>query len=304
MGKIAFVFAGQGAQYPGMGADLYAGSEQARRVFELADSVRPGTSQLCFNGSAAELGSTINTQPCLYALDYACAALAREELGAPDMCAGFSLGEVAAAAFCGMTDFETGFRLVCRRAELMQRCAEQHPGRMYAVVKLDAPTVDALCAGVDQAYPVNYNSPLQTVVACAESSADALCAAVKAAGGRAIRLNVSGAFHSPYMSDAAAGLREYLSGIELSAPNVPLYANLTGEPYAAGSEAETLARQCASPVKWVDTVRNMIAAGADTFVECGAGNTLCGLIQKIAPEVKTLRAGKLDEIRALRGGEN
>ena len=146
MDKVAFVFAGQGAQYPGLGRDLYEKFPTARAVFDRAEQLRPGTINMCFAGDKAELSTTINTQPCLFAMDYACARVAMEAGATPDMCAGFSLGEVAATAFCGMLDFDTAFRLVMKRAEFMQDCAEKHPGLMYAVLKL---TGDAVRETVD-----------------------------------------------------------------------------------------------------------------------------------------------------------
>lgn len=303
MDKVAFVFAGQGAQYPGMGRDLYDASPLARKIFDRAEALRPGTVDMCFAGSKEELATTINTQPCLFVMDYACARLAEQALGAPDMCAGFSLGEVAAAAFCGMLDFERAFKLVMRRAEFMQRCAEAHPGLMYAVLKLDGDEVARICAGLERAYPVNFNSPAQTVVACAQDQEKALLDAVKAAGGRAMKLNVSGAFHSPFMAEAALDMLRELEGVKFNAPRMPLYANKTALPYAPGQEAATLAKQIASPVKWHATATNMWAAGARTFIEVGAGKTLSGLISRTIPEARVMAVGDaagLDALRALK----
>ena len=149
MRKIAFLFAGQGAQYPGMGRELYESSPAARKVFDMAERLRPGTLEQCFFGTAEELSRTINTQPCLFAMDLACAEALKEAGIQADSCAGFSLGEVAACAFCGLLSYEDAFRLVCRRAELMDAAAGKHPGGMSAILKLDAETVqDRGCRNV------------------------------------------------------------------------------------------------------------------------------------------------------------
>lgn len=300
MDKVAFVFAGQGAQYTGMGRDLYDAHPLARRLFDRAEALRPGTLEMCFNGSKEELSTTVNTQPCLFLMDYVCAKLAEQVGAVPDMCAGFSLGEVAAAAFSGMFDFDTGFKLVSKRAEYMQECAEQNPGLMYAVVKLSEEQVCALCAGLERVYPVNFNSPAQTVVACAKEQEDKLTEAVKAAGGRAIRLNVSGAFHSPFMAKAALAMRNELDGVAFAETAIPLYANRTALPYQAGQQADTLACQIASPVKWRLTVLNMWEAGARRFIEVGAGRTLCGLIKKTIPAADVCAVGDAAGLGALR----
>ncbi len=301
MDKIAFVFAGQGAQAPGMGKDLYESIPSVRPVFDRAEALRPGTLRQCFEGPAEELTQTVNAQPCLFLVDYACALAAREIAGQPAFAAGFSLGEMAAAAFSGLLSFEEAFRLVITRATLMQDCAERHPGAMFAVVKLTAEKVVALCRSLPEAYPVNFNGPGQTVVACALESAEALQAAARADGGRAIRLNVSGAFHSPFMAEAAKGMRKALEGVSFGTPAVPVYANRTAQPYEAGAEAETLANQISSPVRWQETVERMVGQGATLFVEVGPGTTLAGLIQKIHPGVETANVGDMSGFAAFKG---
>lgn len=287
MGKIAFVFAGQGAQTPGMGRSLYESNEAARRVMDEAEAVRPGTLSMCFEGGAAELNRTVNTQPCLYMMDYACAQALRAAGIQPDCVAGFSLGEVAAAAFAGMMTFEAGMRLVVRRAELMQACADQHPGGMAAIMRLSAEQVLEICSRFESAWPVNFNCPGQIVAACAEESMEQLMAQVKAAGGRAVRLKVSGAFHSPCMNEAAEGLSRYLAAHPLNRPEIPVYANRTARPYE-GDLNGLMARQAASPVRWQQTVENLRADGVDTFVEVGPGSTLSGLIGKTDASLTTL----------------
>ena len=284
MSKIAFVFSGQGAQAPGMGKELYDCSPAAKAVFDLADSIRPGTSQQCFEGTQEELNVTINTQPCLFACDLAAAKAAQERGIQPDCAAGFSLGEAAAVAFSGMLTEAEAFSMVCKRAELMNEAAQKNPGAMAAVMKLSPQQVETLCGPIENAWPVNYNSPKQTVVAASADTIDQVVEAASAQRGRAVKLAVSGAFHSPLMHSAADGLREYLASVSLRVERLPVYANLTAEPYGEDKK-ETMAAQCENPVRWQKTIENMIANGVDTFIEVGVGKTLAGLIKKINPEV-------------------
>ena len=284
MSKIAFVFSGQGAQAPGMGKELYDCSPAAKAVFDLADNIRPGTSQQCFEGTQEELNVTINTQPCLFACDLAAAKAAQERGIQPDCAAGFSLGEAAAVAFSGMLTEAEAFSMVCKRAELMNEAAQKNPGAMAAVMKLSPQQVETLCGPIENAWPVNYNSPKQTVVAASADTIDQVVEAASAQRGRAVKLAVSGAFHSPLMHSAADGLREYLASVSLREERLPVYANLTAEPYGEDKK-ETMAAQCENPVRWQKTIENMIANGVDTFIEVGVGKTLAGLIKKINPEV-------------------
>ena len=284
MSKIAFVFSGQGAQAPGMGKELYDCSPAAKAVFDLADSIRPGTSQQCFEGTQEELNVTINTQPCLFACDLAAAKAAQERGIQPDCAAGFSLGEAAAVAFSGMLTEAEAFSMVCKRAELMNEAAQKNPCAMAAVMKLSPQQVETLCGPIENAWPVNYNSPKQTVVAASADTIDQVVEAASAQRGRAVKLAVSGAFHSPLMHSAADGLREYLASVSLREERLPVYANLTAGPYGEDKK-ETMAAQCENPVRWQKTIENMIANGVDTFIEVGVGKTLAGLIKKINPEV-------------------
>lgn len=295
MGKIAFVFSGQGAQYSGMGKAMAEASPAAKAVFDMADSVRSGTSRQCFEGSAEELCQTVNTQPCVFAADLAAAYALTERGITPDSVAGFSLGEIAALAFSWMLSDEEAFRLVCKRGELMDKAARENPGAMAAVMKLTAAQVEEICRRFESTYPVNYNSPAQTVVATAGENAEAFCQAVKEAGGKAKLLAVSGAFHSPFMAQAAQGLADYMKDITFSEPRTVIYSDVTAKPYEGDYKALVKA-QVESPVRWQSIVENMIADGTDTFIEVGVGKTLTGLIKRISPEVRAFKAETPEDI--------
>jgi len=285
--STALVFSGQGAQYTGMGKDLYENSPAAKAVFDMAESIRPGTIKQCFEGTKEELAVTINTQPCVFITDLAAAAAVAEKGVTIDCVAGFSLGEIAAIAFAGMLSYEDAFKLVCKRAELMDKAANENPGAMAAVMKISPEQVEEICAGFEKAYPVNYNSPAQTVVAASRKEIDELCEKVKAVKGKAVKLAVSGAFHSPFMNTAAEGLAEYLKDIDLKEPTIPIYANATAEPYKDDYKM-LISAQVNHPVKWQKSVENMISNGVDTFIEVGVGKTLTGLIKKINADVKAV----------------
>lgn len=287
MGKVIFMFAGQGAQYPGMGKDLYESSPAAKAVFDMGEAIRPGTLKTCFEGTKEELTLTENTQPCLFLTDLACAAALEEAGVKADGAAGFSLGEIAALAFSGVLSYEDAFRLVVKRGETMSVCASENPGAMAAIVKLTDEKVEELCAGFDKVWPVNYNCPGQVSCAGTPESIDVLCEAAKAAGGRGIKLAVSGAFHTPFMANATEALREALSGMTVSAPKIPLWSNLTGERYPDDTSviAENVAKQASNSVRWAKSLVDMQANGFDTYVEVGAGKTLSGLVAKTLKDV-------------------
>ena len=289
MGKVAFVFSGQGDQYPGMGKELAEKSPVAAAVHEMCDRIRPGTSQQCFAGTAEELMETANTQPCLFAMELAAAAVHMENGIQPGAVAGFSLGEVVAATVAGVFDNEAGFRLVCRRGQLMQAAAEQFDTAMAAVVKLTPEQVQAVCSKYSDVYPVNFNCPGNITVSGLASQMPAFSADVKAAGGRAIPLKVRGAFHSPFMNNAAKAFGEELAEADIRERTIPLYSNMTGEPYT-DDVVGLLSGQISSPVQWEKLIRNMIADGIDTFIEVGPGRTLANMIKKIDPTV-TVRTG-------------
>lgn len=286
MGKIAFVFPGQGAQYTGMGRELAEISPAAAEIFRMADVLRPGTSQQCFEGSEELLKQTKITQPCMVAVELAAAAALTEAGICADMAAGFSLGELAALSYAKYVDESTSFELVCRRGELMQEAAGKTDASMAAVLRLDNKTVETICAQFEGVYPVNYNCPGQITVAALSDRMPLFCAAVRAEGGRVIPLKVGGGFHSPFMAEAAELFGKELEDVMIRSGDVTLYSNCTGLPY--DEDVKTLlAKQICSPVRWEAIIRHMIASGADTFVEAGPGNVLSGLISKIDKNVRT-----------------
>ena len=286
MGKIAFVFAGQGAQHIGMGRALYDASPAVKDIFDEAEARRPGTLSLMFEGDEAELKKTENTQPCLYLADLAAAAALREAGVSPDAVAGFSLGEIPALAFAGAYSAADGFALAAVRGDAMGKAAAAVSASMAAIVKMTNEQVEALCAQFDGVYPVNYNCPGQLVVSARTEVMKPFCDAVKAAGGRALPLNVSGGFHSPFMESAAAEFGAHLAGVEICTPALPAYSNYTAALY--GDEVKSLLEmQIKSPVRWETIIRRMADAGLDTFVECGPGSTLAKLITKILPDART-----------------
>lgn len=286
MGKITFVFSGQGAQYSGMGKSLYEVSPAAKAVFDTAESIRPGTIQQCFESPVEELSITKNTQPCLFCVDLA-AAMALQEAGiTPDAVAGFSLGEVAAVTFAGMFSTAEGFSLVTKRGEAMQAAAERVDSAMAAILKLDNDKVEDLCRMHQGVFPVNYNCPGQLVVAGMKSSLGDFLEDVTANGGKAVPLKVSGGFHSPFMESASIRLAEVLEGMDVQAPKMPVYANYTAEPYTQEEARRLLVKQVSNPVCWQQTVEKLLADGVDTFVEVGAGKTLCGLIKRMSRTAK------------------
>lgn len=299
MGKIAFVFSGQGAQTPGMGEDLCNKFQSARAVFEQAETLMPGLRELCFTGSKQQLSLTKNTQPCVYTVNMASAA-ALSQMGIfPSGVAGFSLGELCATVFAGAASINEGFSLCLQRAEITSKYAAAQGGTMVAVLRLTAAEVEDICLRHECVYPANYNSPQQTVVAAAQDSAEAFISDVKKSGGIAVKLAVQGAFHCPAMNDAAAEYFSVLLKAKLSLPYIPVYSNVTTKPYA-GDTADTLAKQLASPVLWQQSIENMIKDGYDTFIETGTGNTLVGLINKIDPSVRAFKAENAEDIELIK----
>ncbi len=295
--KIGFLFSGQGAQYPGMMKDLYDAEPAAKELFDLADAaLGRQISKVCFEGTQEELNLTHNTQPCMLAGDLAAAMVLKAHGVHVDAAAGFSLGEYAALAYAGVVTADDVFRLIQIRADAMQEAVAPGEGAMAAFVGAPAEQVEEICAKVTKGYVVaaNYNSPVQTVVSGTAAGVDEACAIAEAAGLRCVKLAVSAPFHCALMEPAAKRLEEEFKSVEFHDPAIPVYMNVDGKPVSGGEAvAGLLVKQAMSPVRWVRTLENMQADGIDTFIECGAGKTLSGLVKRTLKDVKILRVENL-----------
>ncbi|NCB50651.1 MAG: ACP S-malonyltransferase [Clostridia bacterium] len=299
MGKIAFVFSGQGAQYAGMGRQYYEASPAAKSLFDAAETLRPGTLQQSFNGDKETLMRTENTQPCLYLAGLAAAVSLRGAGIRAEGAAGFSLGEIPALAFAGAFTYLEGFRIVCRRGTLMQKAAEEPPAIMAAVLRLDNAQVDSICENFENVFPVNYNCPGQVVLSGTPEGIAAVKPEIAAAGGKLVPIKVGGGFHSPYMDGAAKAFGDWLESAKIEAPAMTVYSNFTAKPYGT-DVCGCLQNQINHPVRWEAIIRDMTAAGFDTFIEVGAGDTLTKLITRIAPEAKALAADSFPKIEDIK----
>jgi [acyl-carrier-protein] S-malonyltransferase len=283
MGKIAFVFSGQGAQHVGMGQDFYENIPAVKALYDACEAIRPGTLEQSFTGDGTALKQTENTQPCLYLADLAAAVALRENGITPDGAAGFSLGEIPALAFGGAYTPTDGFSIACKRGACMAAASQGVEASMLAIVRIPYEQAEELAKPYDKVYPVNYNAPMQLVVSGDKEQLTALRKDVKAAGGKAVPLAVSGAFHSPYMTPAVEPFGKALESFEVRLPELPVYANFTAMPYT-GDPKKLMCSQVNHPVLWTTLIRNMAAEGFDTFIEVGAGNTLQKLVTQILPE--------------------
>ena len=285
----AFVFPGQGSQFPGMCKDLYDAHPEARELCQAADRLLGfSLTDVMFNGTADDLKQTKVTQPAVFLHSVVAQRLMTIER--PDMVAGHSLGEFSALVACGALRFEDALLLVSARAQAMQAACEANPGTMAAVLGLPDEQVDEICKAHKDGVVVaaNFNCPGQIVISGEVEAIDAVCVTLKEAGARrALRLPVGGAFHSPLMAPAAEDLAKAINKTEFRKPFCPIYQNVTAK---ASIEPETirenLLKQLTAPVRWTQSVQNMIADGADTFYEFGPGDVLKGLIRKINPEVQ------------------
>ena len=279
--KQAYVFPGQGAQFSGMGKELYENNAEAKAMFEKANEILGfRITDIMFEGSAEDLKQTKVTQPAVFLHSVILAKV----LGVkPAAVAGHSLGEFSALVAAGALSFEDGLRLVAKRAMAMQKCCESQPGGMAAILSLEDEVVEKVCQEIEGVVvAANYNCPGQLVISGADEAVDAACVKLKEAGAkRALRLPVGGAFHSPLMEPARAELARAIEEVEFRNPVCPIYQNVDAQPHTDAAEIKAnLIAQLTAPVRWTQIVKNMIADGVECFTELGPGNVLQGLIKK------------------------
>ncbi len=287
----AYVFPGQGAQYPGMGNDLFDGFDQARKLFERANDILGfRITEVMFKGSEEDLRQTRVTQPAIF-LHSVILSRVMGDLFKPDFVAGHSLGEFSALVTCKALSFEDGLRLVAKRAEAMQKACEAQPSTMAAILGLEDDVVEKVLKSIkDIVVPANYNSPGQIVISGTVSGVEQACEKLKEAGAkRAIMLKVGGAFHSPLMEPARLELAAAINAIEVKPPICPVYQNVNAQSVTNPDVIKSnLIKQLTSPVRWTQTVKNMIADGADTFIEVGPGKVLQNLILQVKKDMKVM----------------
>ncbi|MDE6065588.1 MAG: ACP S-malonyltransferase [Duncaniella sp.] len=286
----AFVFPGQGAQFVGMGKDLYYNNPVAKEMFEKANEILGfRITDLMFEGTDEDLRQTKVTQPAIFLHSVILAKTMGEEFD-PAMVAGHSLGEFSALVAAGALSFEDGLRLVSARAQAMQKACEINPSTMAAVLALPDEKVEEICSSIDGTVVcANYNCPGQLVISGEVEAIDAACEQLLAAGAkRALKLKVGGGFHSPCMEPARAELAEAIERTEFHTPAVPVYQNVDAKPHTDPAEIKAnLVAQLTAPVRWTQSVQNMVADGADEFIEVGPGKVLQGLVGKIARGIAT-----------------
>jgi len=286
----AYIFPGQGAQFTGMGKDIYESTAQARELFEQANDIAGfRITDIMFAGTDEELKQTNVTQPAIFLHSVILAKITSDFK--PDMVAGHSLGEFSALVANGTLSFEDGFRLVTKRAAAMQQACELEPSTMAAVLGLDDETVERICAEVDDVVvPANYNCPGQLVISGTVRGVEIACEKLKSAGAkRALVLAVGGAFHSPLMEPARTELAAAIEKTTFATPQCPIYQNVNAQPSVdTAAIKQNLIAQLTAPVRWTQSIQNMIQDGALQFVECGPGKVLQGLVKKISNSAETM----------------
>jgi [acyl-carrier-protein] S-malonyltransferase len=289
----AYIFPGQGAQFVGMGKDLYEKSEQARELFEKAnDMLGFRITDIMFSGTDEDLKQTKVTQPAIFLHSVILADVLGDDFK-PEMVAGHSLGEFSALVAAGALSFEDGLKLVAARANAMQKACEIQPSTMAAILGLDDFTVEDICHRIsDVVVPANYNCPGQLVISGTIAGVDKACEEMTAAGAkRALKLNVSGAFHSPLMESARRELEHAIVHTEIKEPICPIFQNIDAKPYNEPEKIKhNLIAQLTGAVRWTQTVKHMIDYGATSFTEVGPGTVLQGLVKKVDRQMPTLSA--------------
>ena len=291
--KIAFLFSGQGAQFPGMFKELYDSETVVKNIFDKAAGVLDRSiADIGFSGTQEELNLTHNTQPCVLAADIAAGILLKSRGIVPDAVAGFSLGEYAALACAGAITIEDAFKLIQLRADAMQEAVPVGTGAMAAVIGTDSKVVEEICAQVSEGYVIaaNYNSPVQTVISGTTEGIDHAVSKMEEQGLKVMRLAVSAPFHCRLMEPAAKRLEQELKNVSFKNVDLPVFMNVDGKKHQAAAEYPgLLVNQAMNPVQWVETLENMYRDGIDTFIECGPGKALSGFVKKTLKGVSIYR---------------